>query len=108
MVVAAEHLVNGVVTRQSFSLSDYHVGWYIWLLVECWKTGGALPNDPVKLAKFARAKSTARFKREMANVLSEFEPTDDGAYIVHRRMAQLWGEKQGLVQKKKLAAQASV
>lgn len=89
-------------------MTDYQVGWHIWLLVECWKNGGFLPNDPVKLAKFARAKSVAKFRNEMASVIAAFEPSPDKQYIVHTRLAEMWEAAQGLVQKKRLAAQVSV
>ena len=89
-------------------MKDHQVGWYIWLLVECWRTGGYLPNDPVKLAKFARAKSPKVFEREMAAVMGGFELTPDEQHIVHTRMADAWQEKQRLVQSKKRAAKSGV
>lgn len=89
-------------------MKDYQVGWYIWLLVECWKNGGVLPNDPVKLARFARAKSAAKFSKEMAAVMGAFEISDDHEHIVHTHLAAEWKKCQGTVlTKKKVATDAA-
>lgn len=87
--------------QEIMCMTDYQIGWYISLLVACWKTGGVLPNDPKKWVKFARAKSPKKFMQEMSSVMQAFEVTDDEEHVVHKGLRQLWEQKQVLVQAKK-------
>lgn len=78
-----------------FMMADHQVGWYIWLVVECWKNQGMLPNDPAMLFKLARASSRDVFDREKDAVLAAFDELVDGErpILIHRRMAELWQEQ---------------
>ena len=87
-------------------MTDYQVGWYIWLKVEAWKNGGFIESDPSKLFKYARAKSKNKFLKEMNIVLHEFEPTPDGAHLLNTRMAENWEEKSALTEKRRKAGKA--
>ena len=54
-------------------LSDAETGQYLLLLMCMWRTGGVLPDDPVKLARVARCKEVsddvmAFFKRENGTI----------------------------------------
>ncbi len=73
-------------------MKDRQVGWYVWLMAECWMNGGFLPSEPKKLAKLARATSEKTFLNEMNAVLVAFEPTEDETQIFHPKLRRLWEE----------------
>ena len=91
-------------------MTDYQVGWYVWLLVESWKARGTLPNDPAILFKLSRAESRELFDKEKEAVLCEFDDVADSdrPLLVHRRMSMLWKEKFASWEKTKAAAKMSV
>lgn len=60
-------------------------GAYILLLMAMWRAGGSLPDDPSKLARFARC-TTGQWARMSATILDFFEQED--GRIVHRRLAR--------------------
>jgi hypothetical protein len=88
-------------------MTDYQRGWYVSLLVECWQTGGFLPNDTIKLAKLAKADSAKKFQKEKGAVLAEFEPTPDGCFLVLPEMRDEWNQKYKVAQAKGKGGQAS-
>jgi hypothetical protein len=86
-------------------MEDYQVGWYAWLLVECWKGQGYLANDPKILAKLARASNPETFQKESSPVLACFELDEDENRIVLPRLKQLYEEKVALVEANRRAGQ---
>lgn len=60
-------------------------GAYILLLMAMWRAGGSLPDDPSKLARFARC-TTGQWARICPTILDFFEQED--GRIVHRRLAR--------------------
>jgi hypothetical protein len=74
-------------------MNDRQVGWYIWLLVHCWKGRGVLPNDPQILHSLAHATDPQQFAEESSQVLRAFEVSDDKMQIVHRSFRAMWYEK---------------
>jgi uncharacterized protein YdaU (DUF1376 family) len=80
--------------QQIYLMTDQQVGWYIWLLVECWKGEGTLlTTDLSVLAKLARASSGQQFKDESRQVLLAFDEAfdEDGkGILIHRKMSELW------------------
>lgn len=65
---------------------DYHRGWLIQLLAECWRRGGTLPADFEVLWKIAGASSQRAFMRQCAVVLDEFQLVqlqDGSSLLVH-------------------------
>ena len=88
-----------------FAMKDNQVGWYIWLILECWDRGGYLPNDPPLLAKLARASSKTRFYKEFTTVLAEFELTEDESQLVHSGLRAEYESRAEKVDKKRYAAQ---
>lgn len=60
-------------------------GAYILLLMAMWRGGGSLPDDPSKLARFARC-TTGQWARMSATILDFFEQED--GRIVQRRLAR--------------------
>jgi len=65
---------------------DYQRGWYIQLLVECWRRGGALPDDPNVLWRLAGASSKKAFENDGDHrlVLGEFvrATLENGAHVL--------------------------
>lgn len=60
-------------------------GAYILLLMAMWRAGGSLPDDPSKLARFARC-TTGQWARMSPTILEFFEQED--GRIVHLRLAR--------------------
>jgi uncharacterized protein YdaU (DUF1376 family) len=87
-----------------FAMKDYQVGWYIWLMIECWDRGGYLPSDPALLSKLARAASPKRFYKEFVTVLAEFELTEDKSELVHPALRAEYESRAQKVDKKRHAA----
>jgi Bifunctional DNA primase/polymerase, N-terminal/Primase C terminal 1 (PriCT-1) len=77
---------------------DYQRGWHISLLVECWRRGGMLPDDPDTLWMWAGAISKAEFEKNGDHllVLGEFESDalpDGSSVLSHPSLTGLF-EKQ--------------
>jgi uncharacterized protein YdaU (DUF1376 family) len=73
-------------------MKDFQRGWYISLLVECWRTQGTVPNDPRILWILAGAESAEVFDTHKELVLSEFVESelDDKPVLLHPEMAELY------------------
>jgi len=66
-------------------LSTLEHGAYCLLLMSMWRAGGSLPNDPAKLAKFARMTS-AQWARVEATVMQFF--TVGNGEVIQSRLAR--------------------
>ena len=86
-------------------MEDHQAGWYIFLLAQCWKSGGRLPNDLQRLRKLARASNAEQFFAESAQVTRAFELSEDEGELIHPGFRALWFEKLEDVVKKSDAGQ---
>lgn len=86
------------------------IGWYWSLMVESWRSGGWLPNDPKQLAFFAHESSRTAFQKNAVNVLAQFErrERDGEPYLVHPGVVKLYEEAYGKYLQKLDAAAKSV
>ena len=86
-------------------MRDYHVGWFIACLVECWKGAGYLVYDLEHLAAIVHARNTKRFKREFPAMIQRFgfEPVPGSVppKLVHIKMLQQFEKKVALVRSKR-------
>lgn len=84
----------------TLDLSDAEIGSYVLLLGAMWNAGGALPNEPKRLARIARASARAWPKRWAA--LREFF-IESEAEITHKRVT-FEREKVSLIAQNRSAA----
>jgi hypothetical protein len=88
-------------------LSDYQFGWLMWLRIFAWTRQGYLPNQPLVLAKLARASNPEMFANEMYAVMAFFEVTDDETEIFDPELVAYWAEKTEQSEKNSRAGRAS-
>lgn len=76
-------------------------GAYILLLMSMWRAGGALPDDPGKLARFARC-STGQWARISDTILAFFDRAD--GVISHGRLVREMAKHAVAVEQRRQAA----
>lgn len=79
-------------------LSTLEHGAYCLLLMSMWRAGGSLPNDPAKLAKFARMTS-AQWARVEATVMQFFDVSDSD--VTQSRLAREIEKHAGVVRQRR-------
>ena len=79
-------------------LSTLEHGAYCLLLMSMWRAGGSLPNDPAKLAKFARMTS-AQWARIEATVMQFFDVSDSD--VTQSRLAREIEKHAGVVRQRR-------
>lgn len=79
-------------------LSTLEHGAYCLLLMSMWRAGGILPNDPAKLAKFARMTS-AQWARVEATVIQFFDVSD--TEVTQSRLAREIEKHAGVVRQRR-------
>jgi len=85
-------------------LTQAETGAYLLLLMAMWRSGGKLPNDDAKLAKFSR--STARGWAAMRATIMEFFTIENG-FISQRRLSAELAKYQEFVNRQVKAGKAS-
>lgn len=79
-------------------LSTLEHGAYCLLLMSMWRAGGTLPNDPAKLAKFARMTS-AQWARVEATVMQFF--TLENGEVIQSRLSREIEKHAGVVRQRR-------
>jgi len=76
-------------------------GAYMLLLMSMWRAGGALPNEPKKLARFARC-TAGQWARMNDTIMAFFEV--EGGFILHSRLAKELTRHSNAVEQRRQAA----
>jgi uncharacterized protein YdaU (DUF1376 family) len=91
-------LYIGDYMRDTMRLTRDQHGGYLLLLMECWNSGGRLPNDPAQLAAIAKA-SPGEWKRLSPVLLPYFKVR--GEWLYHSRVFKERAKAQKLLETKR-------